>query len=103
MALYLNVFKTLRMNISRPNKSSGLLLMSLDIKVHSESPTRTGKDLSITSSFYGKMVLKRMNQPLEMIIKDDPVTLDSYALKHDLLGCPEWKKLKAIATKLHLK
>jgi hypothetical protein len=36
-----------------------------------------------------------------MVIKDDPVTLASYALKHDFLGCPGWKKLKAIATRLH--
>jgi hypothetical protein len=36
-----------------------------------------------------------------MSIKDDPVTLASYALKHDLLGRPGWKNLKAIATKLH--
>jgi hypothetical protein len=36
-----------------------------------------------------------------MVIKDDPVTLASYALKQDLLGQPGWKKLKAIATKLH--
>jgi hypothetical protein len=42
-------------------------------------------------------------EPLEMIIKDDPVTLDSYPLKHDLLGHPGWKKLIAIATKLHRK
>jgi hypothetical protein len=40
-------------------------------------------------------------EPIEMIIKDDPVTLDSYALKHKLLGFPVWKKLQAIATKLH--
>jgi hypothetical protein len=40
-------------------------------------------------------------EPLDMIIKDDPVTLASYALKHDLLGRPGWKKLKAIAAKLH--
>jgi hypothetical protein len=39
-------------------------------------------------------------EPLEMIIKD---TLASYALKHDLLGCPGWKKHKAIATKFHRK
>jgi hypothetical protein len=36
-----------------------------------------------------------------MVIKDDPVTLASYALNHDLLGGPGWKNLKAIATKLH--
>jgi hypothetical protein len=36
-----------------------------------------------------------------MIIKDDPVTLGSYALKHDLLGRPGRKKLKAIVIKLH--
>jgi hypothetical protein len=40
-------------------------------------------------------------EPLEMVIQDDPVTLASYALKHDLLGRPGWKKLKAIATRLH--
>jgi hypothetical protein len=40
-------------------------------------------------------------EPLEMVIKDDPVTLASYALKHDLLGQSGWKNLKAIATKLH--
>jgi hypothetical protein len=38
-------------------------------------------------------------KPLEMIINDDPVTLASYALQHELIGCPGWKKLKAIATK----
>jgi hypothetical protein len=38
-------------------------------------------------------------EPLEMIIKDHPVTFDSYAIKHDLLGCPLWKKLKDIANK----
>jgi hypothetical protein len=42
-------------------KRSGLLLMSLNIKDPSESPTMTGKDLSITSSCYGTMVLKLMN------------------------------------------
>jgi hypothetical protein len=89
MALYANVLKTLRMKISPLNKSSGLLMMSLDIKVHSESLTRTGNDLSITSSCYGKMVVKR------------PFTLASYALNHDLLGFSGWKKLKAIATKFH--
>jgi hypothetical protein len=61
MALYAIEFQTLRMKISPLNERSGLLLMSLGIKVHSASPTRTGKYLSITSSCYGKMVLKRMN------------------------------------------
>jgi DNA-directed RNA polymerase subunit L len=42
-------------------------------------------------------------EPLEMIIKDDLVTLASYALKHDLLGHPRWKKLIGIDTKLHCK
>jgi hypothetical protein len=37
---------------------------------------------------------------LEMVLKDDPVKLASYALKHELLGQYGWKKLKAIATKL---
>jgi DNA-directed RNA polymerase subunit L len=40
-------------------------------------------------------------EPLEMIIKDDPVTFASYALKHDLLGRSGWKRVKAIAAKLH--
>jgi hypothetical protein len=70
MALYSNVLKTLRMKTSPLNKRSGFLMMPLDIKVHSESPTRTGEDLSI----------------------NDPVTLASHDLKHDLLGCPGWKK-----------
>jgi hypothetical protein len=56
-ALYANVFKTLRMKTIR----SGLLLMSSDIKVHSERPTRTGNNISLTSSCYGKMVLKCLN------------------------------------------
>jgi hypothetical protein len=38
-----------------------------------------------------------------MVIKDYPVTLALYALKHDLVGRPGWKKLKAIATQLHRK
>jgi hypothetical protein len=38
------------------------LLMSLDIKVHSESLTRTTTDLSITSSCFGMMVLNLMNR-----------------------------------------
>jgi hypothetical protein len=41
-------------------------------------------------------------EPLEMIIKDDTITLASYTKKHDLLGRPRWKKRKAIA-KLHCK
>jgi hypothetical protein len=40
-------------------------------------------------------------EPLDMIIKDYPITLASYALKHDLLGIPGCLKLKAIATRLH--
>jgi hypothetical protein len=40
-------------------------------------------------------------KPLEMFIQDDPATLASFALKHYLLGCPGWKKLKAITTRLH--
>jgi hypothetical protein len=36
-----------------------------------------------------------------LIVKYDPVTLASYALKHDFLGHPGWKNLKAIATNLH--
>jgi hypothetical protein len=81
---------------------SGLLLLSLDIKVHLESPTKTGKDLSIsiTSSLLWEDVSETY-EPLEMIFKDDPVTLATYSLKHYLLGRPGWKKLKAIATKLH--
>jgi hypothetical protein len=40
-------------------------------------------------------------EPLEMIIKDDLVTLASYALNHDLFGRPGWKKVRPISTKLH--
>jgi hypothetical protein len=36
-----------------------------------------------------------------MVINDDPVTLASYAQKHDVLGRPGWKKLKSIATQIH--
>jgi hypothetical protein len=39
-----------------------------------------------------------MFEQLEMIIKDDPVTLASNALKHDLLGCPGWKELAVNCT-----
>jgi hypothetical protein len=38
-----------------------------------------------------------------MVIKDDPVTLASYALKHDLLCRPGWKMLMSIATRLQRK
>jgi hypothetical protein len=41
MAFYVNVLKTLRMKISPHNIRLGALLMSLEFKVHSESPTRT--------------------------------------------------------------
>jgi hypothetical protein len=40
-------------------------------------------------------------EPLDIIIKDDPMTLASYALKYDYLGLPGREKLKAIATRLH--
>jgi hypothetical protein len=36
-------------------------------------------------------------EPLEMVIKDDPVTLTAYARKHKLLDQPVWKKLKTLA------
>jgi hypothetical protein len=36
-----------------------------------------------------------------MLLEDDPITLASYAFKHDLLGLPGWKKLNAITTRLH--
>jgi hypothetical protein len=36
-------------------------------------------------------------EQLEMIIKDDPVTLATYAKNHNLLNKPGWNKLKAIA------
>jgi hypothetical protein len=41
-------------------------------------------------------------EPLDMIIKDDPITLAAYAVKHDLLGRPGWKKRKHIAHRLLL-
>ena len=39
-------------------------------------------------------------EPLEMVIKDDPVTLAAYARKHKLLDQPVWKKLKTLARRL---
>ena len=35
-----------------------------------------------------------------MVIKDDPITLATYARKHSLLNEPGWKKLKTIARRL---
>jgi hypothetical protein len=32
-------------------------------------------------------------KPLDMVIKDEPVTLGAYACKHSLLNEPGWKKL----------
>jgi hypothetical protein len=39
-------------------------------------------------------------EPLEMVIKDDPVTLAAYARKNKLLEKPVWKKLKTLARRL---
>ena len=36
-------------------------------------------------------------EPLDIMIKDDPVTLAKYALDHDLLEVPGWKRLRRIA------
>ena len=33
-------------------------------------------------------------EPLSVMIKDDPVTLAAYAKEHNLLGVPQWKRLK---------
>jgi hypothetical protein len=69
--------------------------MSLDIKVPSESPKKDWQE-----SLYNVLLLwedgSDTYDPLEMIIKDYPVTLASYALKHDFLGCPGWKSLNPL-------
>jgi hypothetical protein len=39
-------------------------------------------------------------EPLEMFIKDDPITVALYARKHNLLNLPGWKRLKYIASKI---
>jgi hypothetical protein len=39
-------------------------------------------------------------EPLDMVIKYDPVTLAAHAHKHGLLNEPGWKKLKTIARSL---
>jgi hypothetical protein len=39
-------------------------------------------------------------EPLDMVIKDDPVTLLAFARKYGLLNEPGWKKLKIIAQRL---
>ena len=37
------------------------------------------------------------DEPLDLISKDDPVTLAIYARDHDLLNTPGWKRLRRIA------
>ena len=36
-------------------------------------------------------------EPLDIMAKDDPVTLAKYALDNDLLELPGWKRLRCIA------
>ena len=36
-------------------------------------------------------------EPLDIIFKDDPVSLADYAITNDLLGLPGWKRLRNIA------
>ena len=36
-------------------------------------------------------------EPLNMMIKDDPLTLATYAKENNLLNTPSWKRLKGIA------
>jgi hypothetical protein len=62
----------------------------------SRSPIWTTKDPYTIFSCYGMMVQKLTN-PLDMVIKDYPVTLVAYAQKHILLNEYGWKKLKTIA------
>jgi hypothetical protein len=33
--------------------------------------------------------------PQDLVIKLNPVLLETYAIKHDFFGTPGWKKLKA--------
>ena len=39
-------------------------------------------------------------EPLEQVIRDDPVTVATYGKKHHLLDKPIWKQLKHVASKL---
>ena len=44
-------------------------------------------------SAFGNTDLK-MYEPLDMMIKDDPITLAKYTNENDLLQTPSWKQLK---------
>jgi len=57
-------------------------------------------------SSYNVMVLwsdgSKTWEPLNLIAKDDPVTLAAYAKAHDLLEVPGWKFLRRIARRAHV-
>ena len=73
-----------------------------EVKAHQGPLKRSHKDYK--GSLYNVLVRwddgSETYEPLEMIIKDDPVTLAAYAKRHNLLNKPGWKKLKAIAWRL---
>jgi hypothetical protein len=93
------VLKTLRTEISLRTIRPGLSMMSLDIKVPIRSPKKDYK-----GPLYSVVLLwddvSETYESLETVIKDDPVTLAYYALKHYLLGRPARKNLKTIVTNL---
>jgi hypothetical protein len=70
-----------------------------DVLGHQDPLKNSYKDYK--GSLYNVLLLwddsSETYEPLDMVIKDDPVTLVVYARKHGLLNEPGWKKLKIMA------